>query len=203
MLVQILIFDGFDELDALGPYEVFQKAAHVGAPCRVSLVTHDERATITGLNGVEIVPDGVLPAPADERAPDLLLVAGGGWNTEDRGVRREIERGGVPELVYEHWSSGNRIAAVCTGTMLLEAAGVLDDRPAVTHQHALEDLRDRGVEVIEKRVVDAGDVVTAGGITSGIDLALYLVGREFGTEVADEVAEILEYDRETDVAAAE
>jgi transcriptional regulator GlxA family with amidase domain len=84
--------------------------------------------------------------------------------------------------------------------MLLERAGVLEGRPAVTHHGATDDLRQAGVEVRDNRVVDAGAVVTAGGITSGIDLALHLLDRAFGGDVAAAVAEELEHDRSDDVA---
>jgi len=86
--------------------------------------------------------------------------------------------------------------------MLLARAGVLDGRPAVTHQGALDDLRATDAEVVEARVVDAGRVVTAGGVTSGIDLALYLVERAFGTDVVDTVSGEMEYERVDDVYRA-
>jgi transcriptional regulator GlxA family with amidase domain len=79
--------------------------------------------------------------------------------------------------------------------MLLARAGILDGRPAVTHHSALADLADSGADVRDARFVDDGDVLTAGGVTSGIDLALHLVEREFGPAVADRVAREIEYDR--------
>ena len=78
--------------------------------------------------------------------------------------------------------------------MLLAHAGLTDRRPAVTHRGALDDLRDSGAEVVEARVVDDGDLVTAGGITAGIDLALHLVEREIGPDVAERVATNMEYE---------
>lgn len=198
--IHVLLYDGFDELDAVAPFEVFQNAARVGADCTTSLVTHESTSQITASHGLRVEPDGVLPAPEDDDAPDLLVVPGGGWSSgENRGVRREYEAGDLPEVIGRHHEAGTEVASVCTGGMLLERAGVLDGRPAVTHRSALEDLRDAGVEVVERRVVDAGDVVTAGGVTSGIDLSLYLVGRTFGERVADEVAEILEHEASEDV----
>ena len=140
-------------------------------------------------------------AAADD-APDLLVVPGGGWGDDDGGVRREVETGDLPAAIREHRAAGAEVASVCTGAMLLERAGVLDDRPAVTHRSAIADLRAAGVEVLDRRVVDAGAVVTAGGITSGIDLALHLVERAFGDDVAAATAAELEHDRSDDVTIA-
>jgi transcriptional regulator GlxA family with amidase domain len=85
--------------------------------------------------------------------------------------------------------------------MLLAEAGVTDGRRAVTHASAIEELRESGAEVVDARVVDDGDLLSAGGVTSGIDLALYVVEREFSAEVADRVATVIEYERRYEVAA--
>ena len=203
MRVHIPIFDGFDELDAVGPYEVFRTAANVGADCDVSLVAPATQEVVTAAKGLRVIPDGILPAPSAADAPDLLVVPGGGWSDDDGGVRREVESGKLPAAIRSHRESGAEVASVCTGAMLLERAGVLEDRPATTHHTAVADLRAAGVEVRDRRVVDAGAVATAGGITSGIDLALHLVGRAFGGDVAAAVAEELEHDRSDDVAVVE
>ena len=87
------------------------------------------------------------------------------------------------------------IASVCTGGMLVAAAGLLAGRPAVTHHAALEDLAAAGAQVVDARVVDDGDIVSAGGVTSGIDLALHIVERELGAETAAAVAREMEHDR--------
>jgi transcriptional regulator GlxA family with amidase domain len=200
MRVHIPIFDGFDELDAVGPYEVFRTAARVGAGCDASLVTLTEQEVVTASKDLRALPDGVLPPPEADDAPDLLVIPGGGWNDGDGGVRREVEAGDLPAAIRAHWDAGSEVASVCTGAMLLERAGVLEGRPAVTHRGAIDDLRAAGVEVRERRVVDAGTVVTAGGITSGIDLALHLLERAFDEDVAAAVATELEYDRSDDVA---
>ena len=86
---------------------------------------------------------------------------------------------------------------------MLARAGVLDGRPAITHAGALEDLRETEADVVDARVVDAGSVVTTGGVTAGIDGALYIVEREFGAGLAEDVAEIIEHDRRGPVHAAD
>jgi transcriptional regulator GlxA family with amidase domain len=93
--------------------------------------------------------------------------------------------------------------SVCTGGMVLSAAGLLRGRPAITHQGAVEELREQGANVIDERVVDDGDIVTAGGVLSGIDLALWIVERELGREVADTVMREMEYQRTGEVHRAQ
>lgn len=193
MEICIVCYDGFDELDGVGPYEVFSYAARAGADCTVSLCTLDEQETVTGSNGLTIQPDGTL----EDIPPDLLIVPGGGWNDRrDPSAWSEAQRGVLPERIGTLAADGCAVAGVCTGGMLLAESGILDGRQAVTHASALADLREYDdIEVVDARVVDSGEVLTAGGITSGIDLALYLVEREFGEEIADSVATTLEYER--------
>jgi len=193
--IDILLYDGFDELDAIGPFEVFENAARAGADCEVSLVTYEQQDRVTASHGLEVGVDGVLAVPGDPDAPDLLLVPGGGWSGEgEQGVRREYEAGDLPEAIKAHHTAGTTVASVCTGAMLLERAGILGGGPAITHQSAVEDLRAAGVEVPDRRIVDLGQILTAGGVTSGLDLALHIVQREFGEAIADEVATVLEYE---------
>ncbi|WP_224449533.1 DJ-1/PfpI family protein [Haloprofundus salilacus] len=196
MRVDIVLYDGFDELDAVGPYEVFSTAATFGAEFDVRLVTLDDRDSVTASHGLRVGVHGVLPeADADDR-PDLVVVPGGGWNDRsEAGARAEAERGAIPEAVADLHGAGATVASVCTGGMLLATAGLTDGRPAVTHGGALDDLRESGAEVVDARFVDDGDLLTAGGVTSGIDLSLHLVEREAGAEIADRVATELEYER--------
>jgi len=196
MHVAILLFDGFDELDAIGPFEVFQNAAHAGAAIDTALCTLDATERVTASHGLRVEPDTVLV----DTDPDLLLVPGGGWtDPESPGVRREYDEGAIPEAVASAHGDGVALASVCTGAMLLSKAGVLDGRPAATHAAAEQDLRATSADVRDARVVDDGDLLTCGGVTSGLDLAVHLVDREFGTEVADRVTREMEYESSTDV----
>ncbi|WP_338738615.1 DJ-1/PfpI family protein [Haloplanus salilacus] len=195
--IAVLVYDGFDELDAIGPFEAFEMAADDGAPFDVSLVTVEERARVTAAHGLRIEPDGVLSAGDP---PDLLVVPGGGWNDRrEAGAWAEAERGVIPDAVAKAHDAGATVGSVCTGGMLLSRAGLLCGRPAVTHAGALDDLRATDADVVEARVVDDGDVVTAGGITSGLDLALHLIERLADRETAEGVARRLEYDRRDEV----
>jgi len=198
--IDVLLFDGFDELDAIAPFEVFQNAVQAGADAEVTLVTREPRERVTASHGLDVGVDRQLAEPDEAEAPDLLLVPGGGWSSgENRGVRREYDAGELSAAVAAHYEAGATLASVCTGGMLLERAGVLGGGPAITHQSAVEDLRKAGVTVPDHRIVDTGDVVTAGGVTSGLDLALYLVEREFGGGIADEVSTVMEYEPSDDI----
>lgn len=191
MNVAIVLFDGFDELDAVGPYEVFQLAGRYGGDLSAELVTLEPTERVVARSGMCVDPHSTL----DKADPDLLAVPGGGWNDDGPGVRVEYDRGEIPETLARYHADGVPVASVCTGALLLEKAGVLEGRPATTHHTAMDDLEELGVEVRETRVVDDGDVLTAGGITSGFDLALHLVERECGESVAESIARELEYER--------
>lgn len=190
MDVQIVIFDGVDDLDAFGPFEVLANAARGGADLTVSLVTLEPAAEVRTSHGAVIRPHGMLGRP------DLLVVPGGGWNDRAvKGARAEAERGALPAAAARLHAGGAVVAAVCTGAGILHAGGLLAGRPAITHHAAIAELRAGGVEIVDARVVDDGDIVTAGGVTSGIDLALHLVERSWGTALADGVAREMEHDR--------
>jgi transcriptional regulator GlxA family with amidase domain len=193
MKVQIVIFNGFDELDAIAPFEVLQSAAAAGADVQVELVTLDGSEHIVAAHGLHVQPDARLDF---EIRPDLLIVAGGGWiNRSRQGAWAEAQRGELPAAIAHLHQESTTIAAVCTGSMLVAKAGLIQDRPATTHHGALEELRACGAKVIDARVVDDDDLITAGGVTSGLDLALWVVERFFGARIALAVENQLQYER--------
>ena len=180
MTIEILLFDGFDDLDAFGPFEVLRTA---GLPVR--LVTVEEAPTVTSAGGARIVPDGVLGDP------ELVLVPGGGWSDRSgRGAYYEAQRGVIPARLAERHRRGRRVGSVCTGAMLLAESGILTGRRAITHHSAIEDLRAAGADVQDgARFVDEGDIITSAGVSAGIDMALHLAGDQ-----ADMVAREIEWD---------
>lgn len=193
MLFKIVVFEGFDELDAIAPFEVLCNAAAAGADARVALVTLDGAAEVRAAHRLIIRPEGRLE---DGEPPDVVIVPGGGWNNRaSSGVRAEIASGAIPEALVRLHAAGSTVGTVCTGAMLAAAAGITSGRPATTHRGAIEDLRVSGAEIVQARVVDDGDLVTAGGVTSGLDLALWLVGRSFGEQIERAVERTLEYER--------
>jgi transcriptional regulator GlxA family with amidase domain len=198
MRIEILLYDGFDELDGIAPYEVLRTAEENGADIHAVLVGAYGAGTVTASHGTRIQVDGGV-----SEAADMVMVPGGSWNSRgERGAWAEAQRDEVPSTIAAAQQRGARIASVCTGAMLLAAAGITDGRPATTHHTALEDLRESGARVIDARVVDDGDLMTAAGITSGIDLALHIVEQQAGAEIADKVADEIEYERRFEVARA-
>jgi transcriptional regulator GlxA family with amidase domain len=186
MNAEILLFDGFDELDAIGPFEVLADAVDT------AFVTLEGARDVTSARGLVVRAQRAL----SER-PGLLIVPGGGWlDRAAEGARAQAERGEVPAAIAARHAAGTIVASVCTGALLLARSGILDGRRATTNPQALGDLRAHGgIEVVEARVVDDGDILTAGAPACGLDLALHLLERFGGPAVAEAAARELQYER--------
>lgn len=192
MHAEILLFDGFDELDALGPWEVLAGVSAVRDDVTARLVTLEGAREVRADHGAVIRAHAAL----SER-PDVVIVPGGGWfDRSAEGAWSQAQRGELPRALAARHAAGSLVASVCTGALLLAHAGVLRGRRATTNPGAYGDLRGfDGVEVVEARVVDDGDVVTAGGPVCGIDLALTLVERFGGAALAAAAATEIHYER--------
>ncbi|GAA4922754.1 DJ-1/PfpI family protein [Stackebrandtia albiflava] len=188
MRVEILMYDGVSEVDAIMALHVFQVAARLDAPVTARLVTADGATEVTGADHTRVT--GLAEWSPDEA--DVLLVSGG-WIHEVIADGELIER-----LARFRDPAAPRpiLTGVCAGAVLLGAAGLLEGRPATTHHPAFPDLA-AYAEVVDARIVDAGDVITAGGgPLSGFDLPLYLLERELGlSRTAARVEQFMEYDR--------
>jgi transcriptional regulator GlxA family with amidase domain len=182
---EILLFDGFDELDAFGPFEILADVIET------AFVTLDGPRIVRSARGVELRAQGTLSA-----RPDLVVVPGGGWlDRAPQGVRAETATGSIPAALADRHAAGASVASVCTGALLLAHAGILAGRRATTNPQALDDLRAfDGVEVVAARVVEDGDVLTAGAPSCGIDLGLRILERERGAQVAAAAAREVGYD---------
>jgi len=193
----IVLYEGFDELDAIAPFEVLQSAARTGVPFRVTFVALEAPSIITAGHGLKI--------PVEHRLADVhcdwLIVPGGAWVARlPVGAWGEIERGVLPRAIAEVRARGTALASVCTGAMLLSAAGLTRGRRATTHHVAKAALAEEGAHVVDARVVDDGDLVTAGGVTSGLDLALWLIERLAGEGPRREAETRMEYELRGPVA---
>ncbi|MGW0466310.1 DJ-1/PfpI family protein [Streptomyces sp. NPDC003027] len=190
--VHVVLFDGVEELDLTAPYELLSAADYfTDRQVDVRYVTLDGTPTVRAAFGTTIRVDHRW---APEEA-DVLVVPGGGYaRREDPGVWAEIRRGALPRALAHAPRPGLTISALCTGVMLLSAAGLTRGRPCTTHHRARADLQRQGGVLKNARVVDDGDLVTAGGVTSGLDLALWLVRRELGVDAALGLEEMLEYE---------
>jgi putative intracellular protease/amidase len=183
-LTEVLVFDGFDDLDAIAPLEILTAA---GFPTRV-VRPAGHPSTVRSAHGLVMRVDAELGSPA------LVLVPGGGWLDAAAGVRDQCE-GPLPAALAALHEAGAVVASVCTGAMLLARAGLLTGRPAVTNRNALDDLAAAGADVRrDARVVDDGSVVTGGGPAAGIDLAIRLVARFGGEDAGRDAAARLEHE---------
>ncbi|MFK4690111.1 transcriptional regulator GlxA family with amidase domain [Streptomyces pristinaespiralis] len=186
--VHTVLYDGVEEQDFAGHIEVF---GIVGEErIAQTFVTVDGPRTVRTSAGMEVV----CRAPWSPRSADLIVVPGAGYG-EGSGLQREVRRGVLPRALKAARRPGLVLGGVCTGTMLLSAAGITNGRPCTTHHIATEDLATQGGRVVGGRVVDDGDLVTCGGVTSGIDLGIWLLERFYGPEVALFAEEVLEYER--------
>ncbi|HEX3976971.1 MAG TPA: DJ-1/PfpI family protein [Solirubrobacteraceae bacterium] len=182
-LTEVVVFDGFDDLDAVAPLEILTAA---GFPTRV-VRPAGHPTTVHSAHGL------VLDVAAELASPALVLVPGGGWLDAAPGVRDQCEAP-LPAALAGLHEAGTVVASVCTGAMLLARAGLLTGRPAVTNRNALDDLAAAGADVRrDARVVDDGSVVTGGGPAAGIDVAIRLVARFAGEAAGQEAAARLEH----------
>ncbi len=181
--VQILMYDGVEEQDCIGPRDVLGHAEQAGGQVRTTLVRPSAPGEVTCFFGTKVT----VPTAWEPTDTDLLIVPGGGDQLiKDADVLRNLVRAQEAGVV---------IAGVCTGVMVLSAAGLTKGRPCTTHHLAKADLAAQGGKVIDARVVDDGNLVTAGGVTSGIDLALWMITRECGASIALGVESIMEYEQ--------
>ncbi|MFK0227448.1 DJ-1/PfpI family protein [Streptomyces sp. NPDC090303] len=190
--VHLVLFDGVEELDFAAPYEVLCAAGFFSErPVEVRYVSAGGPGTVTAAYGTKVrVEHSWAPDEAD-----LLVVPGGGYARRDSpGVWAEIDRGALPRALAAAVRPGLTVGALCTGVMLLSAAGLTRGRPCTTHHKARPDLERQGGVLKGARVVDDGDLVTAGGVTSGLELALWLVRRELGPDAANGLEAMLEYE---------
>jgi transcriptional regulator GlxA family with amidase domain len=181
MKITILVFPGFTALDAIGPYEVLRSVPG----WEVTFVGPERGEVRTDAGSLGLTVDAALE---EVDAADVVLVPGGAGNrplmSDERVLAwlRELDR-------TTKWTT-----SVCTGSLVLGAAGLLEGRRATGHWLYLDPLAAFGAEPTAERVVEDGKVLTAAGVSAGIDMALHLVAKETGPEVAQAVQLALEYD---------
>lgn len=178
-----------EELDLVGPWEVLRmwELQYPDDDVEVFTASLDEKA-VTCAKGMQIVADGLVP---DIGKVDVLLFPGG------RGTRRLVEDERTLDFVRQTSAQGTLMTSVCTGSLVYGAAGILTDRPATTHWSALDMLAklDPSIDVRpDDRWVDSGEVVTASGVSAGIDMALHLVSRLHSDGRARQVKRDIQYD---------
>jgi transcriptional regulator GlxA family with amidase domain len=188
MRIAIVVFDGAEELDFAGPWEVLTSWAREVASDAEVLLVAESPDPVRAANGMRVLPDTTWDAVG---RVDVLLLPGG------RGTRALVEDTALHQRLRELAAGGTLMTSVCTGSLVYAAAGLLRGRPATTHWSTLDRLAtlDETIEVRpDDRFVDDGDVVAAAGVSAGIDMALHLVARLDSTDAARRVKRGIQYD---------
>jgi len=181
MDIAIPIFDRLTALDAVGPYEILCRIP--GATVHFVAAQPGPKRADSGM--LALVADRAL---ADLPEPDVIVVPGG------PGTRALLDDETLVGWIRRAHASSTWTTSVCTGALLLGAAGVLQDIEATTHWAELETLRSYGATPVSQRVVERGKVITAAGVSAGIDMALTLTERLASREVAMAIQLVAEYD---------
>ncbi|MEF7559275.1 DJ-1/PfpI family protein [Bacillus thuringiensis] len=193
MKIQIVLFEGFGELVSFAPFEVLKRAIEEGAPFTVELVSSEKKQEVTTSFGVTVKLHDFLRM---DNRPDLLIVPGGGWNHKAKhGAQKQADLGTLTKMIREMNNEGTIVAGVCTGGMLLAASGILNDKKATMHHLAQSEMSKYGAELLPYRIVDQGDIITARGVTSGIDLGLWITEKFASSKIAAAVEYRMEYER--------
>jgi len=192
--IAVVLFEGAEELDWAGPWEVLSAWAHGWPDDGVEVFTlAREEGVVTCAKGLRVLPDHT---PATAPPFDVLVYPGGA------GARRELADDDVLAWLRGVAAGGALMTSVCTGSLVFAAAGLLDRRPATTWWGALDTLASLGTDIEvrgDDRYVDTGEVVTAAGVSAGIDMALHLVVRLHSSERARDVRRYIQYDPEPPV----
>ena len=184
MKAQVVLFDGFDPLDAIGPYETLTAGG-----VRTELVTAEgAREVPAGLSLLSLKATARLDPGAD------VIIVPGAAALQDEEVFALLSAGAatVGPALRETKAI---IATVCGGSLLLGIAGLIKGRNATTNHLGLHALESMGVNAVRARIVDDGDLVSAAGVSSGVDLGLYLIDREIGAQQALQVEELFAHER--------
>lgn len=187
LTIGILLFSQVEELDFVGPFEVLSYINKIRPDSTKVLLVAEKAEPVEAFNGMRVIPDVTFE---DCPAFDVLVAPGG------KGRVAAMRNEAVREFIIRQAQSAKYIASVCTGAFLLAEAGLLRDRQATTYHTAFAELASYGVEVLARKVVREGNIITAAGVSSGLELGLYLLREEFGAELAQEVADKIEYDVE-------
>jgi putative intracellular protease/amidase len=181
MDIAILIYDRFAALDAVGPYEVLSRLP--GA--KVTFVAEQPGPKRTDTGQLALMADASL---GELQHPEIVLVPGGPGQSE------LMEDGPVHQWLRKAHETSTWTTSVCTGSLILAAAGVLEGKRATSNWQALKELSGLGVETLAERVVFDAKIATAAGVTAGIDMALALAAKIAGEQVAQAIQLGIEYD---------
>ncbi len=183
MRAALFVFPDVTELDAIGLFDPLARIPAMGIDPNFSIHLIGTDREVRGHFGVTLRAEAVMP----RLDPFDLLLIPGGYGT--RALQRDAE---VIDYL-RRWGPDRPLATVCTGALLAASAGFLQGKRATTHRAAFPELEAYGVEVVEQRIVEDGNVITAAGVTAAIDLGLFLVGKHCGPEARARIARQMEY----------
>jgi len=178
MIIGMVLFPNLTQLDLTGPYEVFGRVAKV-------LLIAESLAPVKSDTGLLLTPDETFDTSPQV---DVLFVPGG------RGIYEAIQNNRLQNFLKQQAVKAKYITSVCTGSLVLAAAGLLNGYKATTHWLSLDLLKLFNVEVTEERVVTDRNRITGGGVTAGIDFGLSVVAKIYGENAAKEIQLMMEYD---------
>jgi transcriptional regulator GlxA family with amidase domain len=188
MQVAYLLYDRFTALDIAGPHDVLNSLPHTE-----SIFVAEQAGPVRNESDtLSLVADASLD---EVTKPEILVVPGG------YGTRSLLDHEPLLDWIRQVHETTTHTTSVCTGTLLLAAAGLLDGAPATTHWLARDLLAELGAEPVPDRVVEHGKILTAAGVSSGIDMALRLIQKMYGDEAAQAVQLGIEYDPQPPVDA--
>ena len=182
--IGILIFDQVEELDFVGPFEVLSYVNKIQPNSTKVLLLAEAADLVHAYNGLRIIPDTTINACPKL---DVLVVPGG------KGRLSAMRNTVIKEFIQKQTATAQYIASVCTGAFLLAEAGLLTGRKATTYHTAFPELKAYSVQVSPAKVVQDGNIITSGGVSSGLELGFYLLRELFNANLAQEVADKIEY----------
>jgi transcriptional regulator GlxA family with amidase domain len=188
MRIAIAVFNGAEELDFAGPWEVLAAWRFLHPDDVEVVLVGDSTAPVTCAKGMRVVPD---TSWGELGEIDVLVYPGGG------GTRAQLGDEKTRTRLRRLKERGTLMTSVCTGALVYADAGLLDGQPVTTHWNALDELMPLGRDIVarpENRFVDNGGIITAAGVSAGIDMALHLVGRLGSPARAREVRRYIQYD---------
>ncbi|MDD3344350.1 MAG: DJ-1/PfpI family protein [Sulfurospirillaceae bacterium] len=182
--IGIVIFPDVEELDFVAPYEVLSYINKIQANSTNVLLVAPSHEPVRAFNGLKILPDVSF-----DTCPtlDILLFPGG------KGRTKWMKDASIQAFITAHKDHVRYLVSVCTGAFFLAEAGMLQGKTATTYHSAFDELACYGVNVVSSKVVHDGTIITAGGVSSGLELGFYLLKELFGLALAQEVAHKIEY----------